>query len=87
MSTEVSPSGTCTGEERVCVSDFLTVAQNCKSRKKVAHFRHVADGHHVADGRQVEAVHFVLHAAGDLAVATAEVRHHQRRRPGGKQTE
>lgn len=79
MSTEASPSGTCIGED--CVSDLLTVTQSCRPGKKAAHLRHVAHGHQVADGRQVEAVHLILHAAGDLAVAAAEVRNHQRRRP------
>lgn len=69
----------------VCVISSQ-VHRFARREKKGAHLRHVADGHQVAGGRQVEAVHLVLHAAGDLAVATAKVGHHQRRRPGGKQT-
>lgn len=47
-----------------------------------AHVGHVADRHKLTGGRQVKAVHSVLHAASDLAVAAAEVRHHQRGRSG-----
>lgn len=88
MSTEASPSGTCTGEERtwcVTASRFHRVAGRASRRDgNATHFSHVADGHQLADGRQVEAVHLVLHAARYLAVATAEVCDHQGLRPAGE---
>lgn len=81
MPTEASGSGTC----KEGASNFLTVTQivlRFGTRISGAHVGHVADRHELTGGCQVEAVHLVLHTASDLAVATAEVRHHERGRSG-----
>lgn len=69
---------------RRCVKlpDHHTNWLRFSTRISGAHVGHVADRHELTGGYQVEAVHLVLHAASDLAVATAEVRHHERGRSG-----
>lgn len=81
MPTEASGSGTCT-EAALKSPDRHRIRLRLDTRVSDAHAGHVADGHELTGGRQVEAVHLVLHAASDLAVAAAEVRHHERGRPG-----
>lgn len=53
----------------------------CREKKENdTHVGHVTDRNEIAGGGQVEAVHFVLHAARDFTVATTKVCHHQRGR-------
>lgn len=77
MPTEASGSGTCT-EGAINVLTITQIVLRFSTRISGAHVGHVADGHELTGGCQVEAVHPVLHAASDLAVATAKVRHHER---------
>ncbi|TNN62976.1 hypothetical protein EYF80_026785 [Liparis tanakae] len=87
-STQPLQSGTCTEREHAASSnnrvDRQRIGNGAARKQRRTHLGHVADGDVFAGGRQVEAVHFVLHAARDLTVATAEVCNHQRGRSGGK---
>ena len=82
MPTEASGSGTCT-EGALNFWTVTQIVQRFGTGMSGAHVGHVADCHELTGGCQVEAVHLVLHAASDLAVTTAKVRHHEGGRSRG----
>ncbi len=81
MSTEASRSGTCA--QRTCFlfsTNLNALYLNEHTEEWHTHVGHVTDRHKLTGSCQVEAVHFVLHAARYFTITATKICNHQRGR-------